>query len=169
MLHELSQEISYTLEYEELFRRMLSHLHRIMDFDVAMSLLVEEGHPKIYQRINRSLAPEVQEGIQTQLIETFERMNQDRPISRDELSIRTLEPLVIDPREGAIDDENPITQLNSIFHVPLILQSKQQIVGILVVGGERASMFSEDSVRLLYTLATQGLHFHRTPAHFNGC
>jgi PAS domain S-box-containing protein len=155
VLHELSQEISYTLEYEELFRRMLSHLHRIVDYDVAMSLLVDGDQPQIYQRINRSLAPEVQEDIQTQLIETFERMNNDRSISRNELSIRTLEPLAIDKREDHNKDETPITKLNSIFHVPLIMQSKQQIVGVLVVGGERKAVFSEDSVRLLYTLATQ--------------
>ncbi|MBC8508849.1 MAG: PAS domain S-box protein, partial [Chloroflexi bacterium] len=155
VLHELSQEISYTLDYEELFHRMLSHLHRVVDYDVAMSLLFEDDTPRLYQRLNRNLAPDVQVDIQSQLIATFERMQPGKKIFRNELSIRNLESLSIDQSEDDIRNETPVAELNSIFQVPLIARSDRQIVGLLFVGAERAAAFSEDSVRLLYTLATQ--------------
>ncbi len=155
VLHELSQEISYTLDYEELFRRMLAHLHRIVDYDVAMSLLYENDQPRLYQRLNRRLAPATEAAIQSQLITTFERMYHGQPINWDQLTIHTLDRESSDLSESAFLDDELDQNLGSVFQVPLIMQSNQQIVGLLFVGAEKVAAFSEDSVRLLYTLATQ--------------
>jgi PAS domain S-box-containing protein len=155
VLHELSQEISYTLDYEELFHRMLTHLHRIVDYDVAMSLLFVGNQPRLYQRMNRNLLPGARDRILTQLQSTYERMHLGQPVTWDELVIHTLDPMTRLQEENHHQDETPIHDLSSVFQVPLIMRSNRQMIGLLFVGAEKEAAFSEGSVRLLYTLATQ--------------
>ena len=155
VLHELSQEISYTLEYEELFRRMLSHLHRIVNYDVAVCLLVLDEHPIMYERISRPLLPIIQDDIQTKLTSTFERMHESQKVDWDAITIHELELLAAHQTEAINAANSPVEGLNSTFQVPLIERSKKQMIGLLFIGAEKEAAFSEESVRMLYTLATQ--------------
>jgi PAS domain S-box-containing protein len=155
VLHELSQEISYTLDYEELFRRMLSHLHRIVNYDVAVCLLVLDKHPIYYQRIARPLLSNIQEDVQAQLTSTFERMSETQAIDWDTITIQELELLEAHQTEKANGANAPVEALNSTFQVPLIERASKQMIGMLFIGAERKNAFSEASVRMLYTLASQ--------------
>ena len=65
VLHELSQEIGYTLSYDDLFRLILQHLHRVCEYDIAGSLLVSGDQWQVFVRQTRPtddrLLAEVQE------------------------------------------------------------------------------------------------------------
>jgi HD-GYP domain-containing protein (c-di-GMP phosphodiesterase class II)/PAS domain-containing protein len=82
-------------------------------------------------------------------------MNPDQDVSWRGLTIHALEAVSEKSPEGSKVDETPVTTLNSTFQVPLAIRSTQHVDGLLFIGAERESAFSEDSTRLLYTLATQ--------------
>lgn len=153
VLHELSQEISYTLEYEDLFQQMLNHLYRIVDYDIAVSLLIEDGAPKLYQRLSRPVPPLVAREIQNKLISTFNRMQGVTFGKRDTVTIHNLKNLEDLP--AAAEDTPPVNKFNSNFQVPLISRVGNELIGLIYIGSAKENAFTEDSVRLLYTLATQ--------------
>ena len=155
VLHELSQEISYTLEYEELFRRMLSHLHRIVDYDVAVCLLVLDDSPILYRRTARPLDVTLQEEIQTRLANTFGRMQEINKMDWSNITIHELEQLDAHQIEQTTNETSGVKALSSTFQVPLIERTSKKMIGLMYIGAEKQGAFSEEIVRTLYTLSNQ--------------
>jgi PAS domain S-box-containing protein len=155
VLHELSQEISYTLEYDELFRRLLSHLHRIVDYDVAVCLLVLDGRPIVYQRKARPFVQSVQEEIRTRLVNTFDRMQGMQDTDWSAITVQELELLEIHQTAEENQIVADVKALNSTFQVPLIERTSKKMIGLLFIGAEHKEAFSEEIVRTLYTLSNQ--------------
>jgi signal transduction histidine kinase/DNA-binding response OmpR family regulator len=146
VLYELSQQIGYTLNYEDLFRLMIEQLHRAVSYDVSASLLMTNGQCELFIRPRRPLSLAVQEELQERLINAFARMS-SQSVDVERLSIRFL--------EGPMSDEigPPIARLGSVFQVPLIVGEGKETAGLLFVGAEQKEAFAEDQVRLLYTVA----------------
>ena len=146
VLYELSQQIGYTVSYDELFRLMLEHLHRAVPYDVSAGLLVRGETGELFLKSPRALSPDVQQKIRDRLIRGFARMNGSEIPSE---SIRTMR-LAEDDQFGVSLDS-----LGSVFQVPLIVGPDSAMVGLLFVGAEQEGAFTEDQVRLLYTVANQ--------------
>ena len=148
VLYELSQQIGYTLDYEELFRLMIEHLHRALVYDVSATLLVTEDVCELFIQPTRPLSPAVQEGLQKRLVNTFAAMS-GQPVDVRRLNTRFLERL------ASGETTPPVSSLGSAFQVPLIADPKKEVVGLLFVGAEQEEAFTEDQVRLLYTVANE--------------
>jgi signal transduction histidine kinase/DNA-binding response OmpR family regulator len=146
VLYELSQQIGYTLNYEEFFRLMIEQLHRAVSYDVAASLLMTNGQCELFIRPRRPLSPPVQQELQERLVSTFATMG-SHLVEVERLNVRFL--------EGPMSDEigSPVARLGSVFQVPLIVGEGRETAGLLFVGAEEEAAFAEDQVRLLYTVA----------------
>jgi signal transduction histidine kinase len=150
VLYEFSQQIGYTLDYDELVRRMLAHLSRIVAHDVAGSILRTGSRCTCYVRPLRALSAQVQAEIPQRLFESFLRMSAHATYLKPErLHRRTLAAEEFDALQP------PMAGLGSAVQVPLIVGEEHEVVGLLFVGAEAETAFTEDQVRLLYTVATQ--------------
>ena len=150
VLYEFSQQIGYTLDYDELVRRMLAHLSRVVAHDVAASILQTGSRCTCYVRPLRHLSADVQAEIPQRLFQSFGRMSDKAThLKPERLHVRTLEA------EGFDALQPPMARLGSAFQVPLIVGEDHEVVGLLFVGAEADTAFTEDQVRLLYTVATQ--------------
>jgi len=92
VLYEFSQQIGYTLDYDELVRRMLAHLSRVVAHDVAASILQTGSRCTCYVRSLRALSPSVQEEIPQRLSHSFLCMSAHAThLKPERLHVRTLE------------------------------------------------------------------------------
>jgi PAS domain S-box-containing protein len=149
LLYDLSQKIGYTLNYDELFRLMLAHLHQIVPHDVAAGILITSHYCELFIRPIRPLTMAVEKEIQTRILNTFQRMAGESSYF-DPHRLRILELVTPDTSQPAV------TSLGSAFQVPLIIgDHHHDVVGVLFVGAEQVNAFTEDQVRLLYTVAGQ--------------
>ena len=149
MLYELSRQLSYTLDYEELVHLMLAHLYRAIPHDVSASILVIGDLCHLFIQPTRRLSPAVEEEIQQRLFKTFNRIRSKPVLEEEPYPVRTLEPETLDTSSA------PMAALGSSFQVPIITAESNEVVGLLFVGAETEATFTEDQVRLLYTVANQ--------------
>lgn len=150
VLYEFSQQIGYTLDYDELVRRMLEHLSCVVAHDVAASILQTGSRYTCYVRPLHALSASVQAEIPQRLLQSLLRMSAHAThLKPERLHMRTLEA------EGFDASQLPMACLGSAFQVPLIVGENHEVVGLLFVGAEAETAFTEDQVRLLYTVATQ--------------
>jgi signal transduction histidine kinase/transcriptional regulator with GAF, ATPase, and Fis domain/ActR/RegA family two-component response regulator len=149
-LYELSQQVGYTLTYDEFVRLLLEHLSRAVPHDVSASILRTGNLGNLCIRPTRPLSPMVQEDIQTRLVQSLVRLSGEAMgLEPERLRLRTLE-------SEAFDATRPsMARLGSAFQVPLIVGQGHEVVGLLFVGAEPEGAFTEDQVRLLYTVANQ--------------
>ncbi len=146
-LYELTQQIGYTLNYNELFRLILTHLRQAAACDVAASLLVMDDLCEIFIQPTRSLSPDAQEVVETRLMDAFAQMGRQK-VDREQLHIKTVEAEPFDKTEP------PIGDVASSLLAP-IADVKGETVGFLFVGAQEEKAFDEDQMRLLYMVANQ--------------
>lgn len=147
VLYELTQRIGYTLNYDELFRLLLSHLHRAISYEVAATLLVTDHLGEVSIQSTRPLAPAVEQEVRQRLLTTFERLS-GQSVNRQGLTVQTLEAVDYDPSRP------PLERLEAFVQVPLFVEGKPK--GVLFVGSEQEGQFTEASARLLYTIVQTG-------------
>jgi PAS domain S-box-containing protein len=147
VLYDLSHQIGYSLNYDELFRLMLQHLHRVVPYVVSGSLLTLSEPYDLFIQYTRPLSPALLEEIQQRMVMTLERMG-EKAITTNQVHLRTSEL-------GSSATRLPISSIGSVFQVPLIVGPQRDVVGLLFVGAEQDEAFQEEHVRLLYTVANQ--------------
>lgn len=148
ILYELSQKISCTLNYDELFRLILQHLHRVVDYDVAGSLLVINGQSELFLKKVRPLTSKVELEIKKKIIETFCHLSN---VSVKEIHLN-LNMEVFEAKDYN-PQASPVKTLASTFVVPLIANKKT--IGLVFVGKEEKEAFSDEQFHILNTLANQ--------------
>jgi signal transduction histidine kinase/ActR/RegA family two-component response regulator len=147
-LYELSKQVGYTLNYDELVQLLLEHLSRAVPHDVSASILMTGSLCEISIKPSCPLSPMVQEEIQERLVQSFVRLSEKgMSLEREGVHIRML--------ESEVDHATrpPMARLGSTLQIPLIAGQEHEVVGLLFVGAEPKEAFSEDQVRLLYTVA----------------
>jgi signal transduction histidine kinase/CheY-like chemotaxis protein len=150
VLYDFVQQVSYTLRYDELIRQMLEHLSYVVPYDVAASMLRTEQLYELFIRPARPLDCTVQDEVQRRQLQSFSLMNGSVTVLKPEhLHIRILESELFDATLA------PLMHLGSTLQVPLIVGPNHDVVGLLFVGAEQREVFTEDQVRLLYTMANQ--------------
>jgi len=146
VLYELSQQIGYTLDYDELFRLILQHLHQVVNYDLAGSLLVTDDRCELFLKKARPLSPEVLAQVRERMLQTFNVMS-DIEVAEERLEEHVFEASDYRP------DLPPIQLLHSSFSVPLIVEGKT--IGLVFVGASEKDALSEEHLRILCTLANQ--------------
>lgn len=149
VLYDLSHQIGYTLNYDDLFRLMLQHLHRVVPYAVAGSILLLEGGPcELVIQYTRPIQPSLMEEIRRRMLTTLARIS-GKKTTNVQVYLRTYEVF----RTSAL--QTPLSAVESVFQVPLIVGPEREVVGLLFVGAEQPHVFQEEHVRILYTVANQ--------------
>lgn len=146
VLYELTQHIDYTLDYDELFRLLLTHLHCAMPSDVMASLLTTDTQTyELIVRPMRPLADTMQEFIIERLLQTLTALGVT--CAYDALRISCLEPYYAEMTTP------PIAHLDSLFIFPLIVARRP--VGLFLIGAEASAAYNEEHIRVVYRVANQ--------------
>ncbi len=148
VLNDLSQQIGYSLNYDDLSRLMLQHLHRVVPYVVSGSFIMLEEPYDMFIQYTRPLTPALQDDIRQRMVSTLAHMK-GQTIRPSQIRVHSYEV----PGTEAI--RFPVSHLQSVFQVPLIVGPQREVIGVLFVGAERADMFHEGQVRILYTVANQ--------------
>ena len=146
VLYELAQQIGYTLNYDELLRLIVEHLYRVVDYDVAATLLITDGLRELIIYPQRPLKPEVERRVKNRLLEGFASLGAGMP------DLATVHIQRVSETKAAAA---PVERLGSEFMVPLIVGKEREVVGMLLVGAEAKDAFDEAQIRMLYTVAYQ--------------
>jgi two-component system cell cycle sensor histidine kinase/response regulator CckA len=143
VLHQLTQQIGYALNYDDLFRSMLAHLDRAVPYDVAASLIKgEESHEVLIHAANR-ISVVAQQEVLSHLVEEFERIS-EVDVNRELIRLRFVNEEA-GPRE--------ISGLKSFFLVPLMTEG--EITGLLYVGAEGEGQFTPKQMSLISSVVNQ--------------
>jgi signal transduction histidine kinase/CheY-like chemotaxis protein len=162
VLHDLSRTIGASQGYEELFRAILPHLGNVIAYDVAASLLFTGGAAGcLYLRRARPLAPAVQAEVENRLREALGRLGATCALPGGLEVVHTEEA---PEGQAPAPHAAPVERLGSFFQVPIIARpalgpgphaAQGVAVGLIFVGAEAAGQFTEEHIRLLYTVANQ--------------
>ncbi len=146
VLHDLSHKIGYTLDYDDLMRLMLEHLHRAVSHDVAASLLIMGDTSDLHIRHARPITPQLIAQIrQTMLADLSQRSGRDLaalPCHQHAQQAAQFEP-----------QDAPLSELGASFSVPLEVAGK--CIGLIFVGSRDQGALGPDDERLLRTLAAE--------------
>jgi PAS domain S-box-containing protein len=148
VLNELSQQIGYSLNYDDLCRLILQHLHRAVPYVIAGSFLLLEDPYDLFIQHTRPVSRTLMDEVRQRMITTLSRMS-GREIRPSHIQLRTHELARTDTLRL------PAISLQSMFQVPLIGGLNRDVVGLIFVGSEQKHAFSEEQVKILYTVANQ--------------
>jgi len=180
VLYELSQQIGFGLKDDELFGLTLQHAHRVVPYDAAGVLVVAGERCDTYIRAARELTEHSERQLVDCLVTNYGRVSghdvdpahiqvhylHRAPAERASSVLSGLGsvfqvPLVFSrrvmPNEAPSEgwSSSAIVDHGSAFQMPLIGSETREIVGLLVVAAEEVGAFTEDQMRLVYTMASQ--------------
>lgn len=146
ILYEISASISYTLDYDDFLRLIMDSLHKIIDYDICTSLIIlEEGKKaRMVMRIAHPAGRQVVENIKRKVTDALNSLSG---------KIIPEEGITLDLKGEILEDKGAAGNINSSFDVPLFVQD--EAVGLLNVASTRDISYSDDEIKLLYTLASQ--------------
>ncbi len=161
VLHQLSNAISYTRDYQELINIIMDFLYKIVDYDICASLIYSEhnaditvrsAYPQcsrftqeVQNRLSKAVLLLTGEDIHKKKIRTF-----INPLSSDaELQERATAPI----SRSKPEQERDFIRTKSFFNVPFILNG--EIFGMLNISSCKETLFSQGKLRILYTIANQ--------------
>jgi len=174
VLYNVSNTISYTLDFKQLVSLIMAPINKVVEYDVSCSLLsTEQGIDLMVQRV-KPITADFIDAVKTNIVSAFNALVRN-PISASEISIAevTIQPLVelnfevpltkpylcMPNHENSekasqkkLDDDRPAL-VQSFFNVPLTIQD--EVVGMINVSSSRKDAFDDNDVRLLYTIANQ--------------
>lgn len=146
VLYDLSKAISYTLNHRELMELIMGSLFKVADYDVCASLLRRpDAGGELSIRVARPVAEEFVQAAQENILEAYEGMS-GQALSRERLVVR------LDGQDDALKrGEDGAKEVASFFNVPVFIRG--QPVGMVNISSAKEDAFSEDQIKILYTLA----------------
>ncbi len=145
VLYDISNSISYTLDYDDLLRRIMDSLHQIVAYDIcAYFVIPAEGRMKLSVRLSRPIARVFINEVEEKIIASLRNLR-NQFISREDISTDIKGEIVESPARGQ--------SIKSSFDVPLFVGDKA--VGLLTVASIQDIVYSDEEIKLLYTLASQ--------------
>jgi signal transduction histidine kinase len=146
ILYEISTGSSYNLDYDDFLRLVMESLHKIIDYDICTYLLIlEEGKKaKMVMRLAHPAERLVVENIQHKVVDALSSLR-GKAIAQDDI--------ILDLQGEILPDSTQLGKINSSFDVPLF--ARDEAVGILNVSSTQKISYSDDDIKLFYTLASQ--------------
>ena len=145
ILSSLARKTAYITDIHELFQQIMHSVHRMMDYDIYMSIILE-GKRKGYLLINTTSAVSQRciKEVQSKLLEVTNYLTGENIGSED---------LRIDfqgskKREGASN-----LQVKTSYNIPIIVEHRP--IGIINVSSFKKNAFGETNIKTLYTIADQ--------------
>lgn len=145
-LYDISNSISYTLDTNDFLRLLMDSLHKIIDYDLCVSVVVldEEKKVRLDIRVHRPLSKAIVEKARQRVIDALGALRGE-PL--------TEEDIITDAKWEKADEPGVSRDIKSFFDVPLFVRGKA--VGILNVASMSDVPYSDDQIKLFYTLASQ--------------
>lgn len=148
VLYEVSQIIFSTKDCDHLFKLILEALFRIVDCDICGLLFFDKGMVDIIINTAHSRYDKFVGDVKYKLIDSIS-MFIDEKINEEQINLFSDSfNITLDEHQSRSFDE-----LRSFFNVPLFARGK--IIGIINVSSFKDRAFSENDVRLIYTVVNQ--------------
>ncbi len=148
LLYDLSQQIGQATSPRELMHLMLNHLDKALQHDVATALIVSDASIEIVSQTQGPIPLSVQHMMDERILDTFFKVQGNieahyhvQMSTRQSEAVNTL--------------QQPIHMLESLFMVPVFVGKTHEIAGMLLVGSAGIDAFTENDIRMLYTMANQ--------------
>lgn len=153
VLYEVSDKISYALDYKQLISLLLNSLNKVIEYDAASLILTDrEESAKIFLRVDKPVSAQFVEELRLNLIKAF---NSVAPFTVPDTT-----PFSQIVGEENIKRENParaaVAQgINSFINVPITYEGT--LVSMINISSPKENAFDEDDSRLLHIIANQML------------
>jgi PAS domain S-box-containing protein len=147
-LHDISNAISYTFDYNQLVIMTMQSIKNVIDYDIACSYLMDREFDNLTICLSQPVSENLIEDIKKDILSAFFDLT-NRESSEDKI-IFNLSRLYDKKTQGKIEG---ITSLKSFFDIPLRVGN--EIVGMTRISSCRENAFSRDDAKLLYTIANQ--------------
>lgn len=146
VLYDISNSISYTFNYDDVLRFMMDSLDKIINYDLCISLIIseEEKKAKMTIRAPRPLKREILDSAKHKVLAALNNLS-EIPVSEEEV--------VLDFKGEILEGVSEFQSITSSFDVPLFIRDRA--VGILNVASIKDVVYSDDEIKLFYTLASQ--------------
>ncbi len=148
VLYEISRLFSNTLDYDEIIHLMLAKVHRLLPEAISAGLLKRDPGFELTICATSVLSQDLQAQIRHRMLRTYSQLGK-HPIGEEEVSTEFQLVGTLPSAKAGID------ALRSVFQVPIIPDKQHAIVGLLFIGSDQENAFTEDLIRLFYTVANQ--------------
>lgn len=147
ILYDITDRIGYTLDFDSFLQLVMDSLYKIIDYDICTSLIIlrEEKKAQMKMHLANPVNKATVEEIKASVISVFASLG-GKTFTEDDVEI----DVYGQPVEDAGDRGYSI---KSSFDVPLFIQDKA--VGILNIASVRDITYTDENIKLLYTLASQ--------------
>ncbi len=149
LLYDISNSISYTLNYDEFLRLIMDSINKIIDYDLCTSFIVSEDEKKgkMVMHIVRPVSRAVVEEVKNRVFDEMNGLRGGNVLMEDVLIDIKGEANI--KENGALDSAG----IKSYFDVPFF--SRDKAVGVLNVASTKDVSYSDDEIKLFYTIASQ--------------
>lgn len=147
VLYEVSNSISYALDYQTLLKLIMESLFKIINYDVCASLLFDAYTANIILKPAYPESAKFTDEVKEGLIDATSALTGEN-IRKKRLNIIPLPTTDIIPKE-----KKEFEELKSSFNVPFAVRGKT--IGMINVSSCKKNAFSEEDTKLLYTIANQ--------------
>ena len=145
ILSSLARETAYITDVHELFQRIMHSVHRVVDYDIYMCIILE-GERKGYLLINTTspVSQRCIEEVQSKLLEVTNYLTGENI---------GYENLHIDFQGSKKREETSNFQVKTSYNIPIVVEHKP--IGIINISSFKKDAFSETNIKTLYTIADQ--------------
>lgn len=152
IIYEISKGISYTLDIRQILETIMGSLHRLIDYDVFASLLIEGGEGELIIESCHSVDERFLQAVKSNLVGVANSLlGRDVKVENLRVTLR---------KEKSFRLRQQIKgELESFLNVPLVIDNVP--MGILHISSFRKNAFSEDDIRILHTIADQVASAHK--------
>jgi PAS domain S-box-containing protein len=148
VLYDVSRDISYSLDYRQLFKIIMEALLKIVDYDVCASILFDAHTADIILKPAYPADTKFVDEVKTYLIKNaVEYTEQDINEKRIDTFIVPPGPYVVTEKKREVE------ALESFFNVPLTVRGR--VVGLFSVLSCKKDAFSREDAQFINTVANQ--------------
>lgn len=163
LLYSISRLIASCNNPSEMIVRLLESLRKIIDYDLAMALLVKEHQiMETALPVVNPCTPDFVDQSKSSLTDAFKSATNsdsalpaefDLIIGQGNIKSPSTDAASVSKEMEASEETRVAERLNSFLNVPLVTDGK--IVGMINVSGHRNDLFTPDDISLIYALVSQ--------------
>ncbi|OGC41608.1 hypothetical protein A2548_01270 [candidate division WOR-1 bacterium RIFOXYD2_FULL_41_8] len=149
VLYDVSNAISYIMDYEKIDRLIMGFLPKILDYDVSTLLLLNDKPQakhsgRMYVQRLKPVSAEFMKSIKGIVFQAINVLI-PKSVKEDDLEISE-----VISHDAVFDEANNV---GSFLNVPILV--KDQSIGMLSISSRQEKAFSRNDLRLLHTIANQ--------------
>ena len=147
VLYEITGSISYTLNYDDFLRIIVQSIHKLINYDICTSLIIQPGEKASRMVIYAAypLSRGMVENVKKKVTAALNSLRDEQILEED---------VSLDIKGEVMDNVSGLEpRMRSSFDVPFFVHDKA--VGILNVSSAKDISYSDEEIKLLYAIASQ--------------